>query len=192
MINLLNPDQKKQLRAARRNTIWLRYTLLTLASLIAINAVFGLTAWYIFGQENSYKSELSSNGDQRGSEYKKDKDAAVSFRNNLATAKTILDGTTNFSDVILAIASTVPSGCVMDNLTLSSQSFGTAQNFPFKCKSQGDALQLKSSLQKNTALFQNVNILSTTQEDTGDTPSPYPVTVTMSAILLKPTAKEQP
>lgn len=189
MINLLNPTQKRRLKAGWRNTIWLRYTLLIMASFIAINTVFGFTALYIYGQENIYKEALSDNASLRGSDYKSKKEQAISFRSNLAIAKTILDGETNYSSIIFDIASTVPSNCILESLTLNNQSFGSPQSFSFKCKSQTDSLRLKSALQSETDLFKDVNIVSTNQ--TAEGADPYKTSVTMSAILLKPASSDK-
>lgn len=110
MINLLNPAQKRQLRAARRNTIWRRYLLLIAGSAIAINIVFGITASFIAFQEKSSQDSLDTNNSELKDSYKKDKQNAQDFRRNLAAAKTIITSETNYSDVILSIAAAVPSG----------------------------------------------------------------------------------
>lgn len=184
MINLLNPTRKKYLRAARRNTIWRRYTLLVAASVIAINVVFGLTALFIFNQNSTYKQLRDTNESRLTGTYKNEKKRAQAFRDNLATAKAIIGQQTNYSDVIIAIAHTIPEGCVMESLTLSSQTFGTPQSFPFRCKLQADSVRLKTAFEQNTSLFDKVNIVSTSQNS--DASDSHKVSVTLSAILLRP------
>ncbi len=185
MINLLNPSDKRHLRAARRNTIWLRYTLLLIACFVAMNAVFGITAWYIYGQENSYKETLGENESRRDNDYLETKERAATFRGNLATAKIILDGQTNYSNVITAIAATLPKNCNLEALSLNNQLFDTPQLFSSRCKSQADSLGLKTALQINSNLFKDVSIVVTSQS-TGAPGNTYPIAVTLSATLLKP------
>lgn len=189
MINLLSPDQKSLLRAARRNSVWLRYTILIIAAFIAINAIFGTAAWYIAGQEAVYKKSLVENESNRNGDYKATKELAQKFRKNLSVAKIILSGETNYSSIIFDIAHTIPSGCILDTLSLNNQSLGTPQSLSFQCKQQSDSLRLKTALQTNSTLFQKVNIVTTqTKKEVDNT---YGINVTMSVILQKPVPKNK-
>lgn len=193
MINLLSPYDKKQLHAARRNTIWVRYTFLIIAVLIAVNIILGATALIIQGQEDASKQKIANNESQRDKEYISTRQKAEQFRQNLTIAKTILGQETKYSDIILNIARAIPSGCVMGSLTLNPQSFdaSTNQTLSFNCKSQDDVVKLKTSMENSQAVFGKVSILSTTQSQGGsDGSSSYPVTASISTLLKKPPSSQ--
>lgn len=189
MINLLSPGDKKILRAARRNTIWSRYTFIIVAFLIAVNIVLALLLFLIQTQARSYEARIASNQEVSDNQYSDTKTKAAAFRKDLTTAKAILDSETNYSSIIVNIARTIPSGCIMSTLTLNSQSFNLPQALNFRCKSSGDILRLKSALEKNTTLFDKVNIISTTSS--AQPVDPYNVSISMSVVLKKPTVNEK-
>ncbi len=185
MINLLSPIDKKELHAARRNTIWSRYTFLTIALLIAVNLILGITFFYIQSQAAVFQERIDTNESLSNQKYKDTKTKAENFRKELATSKVILENETNFSTVIVDIAHTIPSRCVLGTLSLNRQSFNTAQSLNFNCRSGDDILKLKSALEENDKTFGNVNIISTITAMNTDA-NPYPVAITMSLILKKP------
>jgi len=185
VINLLNPHDKKELRAARRNTIWSRYTLLAVALLITVNIILGLTFFFTLNQAQIYKQRIADNQAQSNKSYSGTRAKSEAFRKNLTTAKALLGAETNYSSIIVTIANTVPGGCVMSSLTLNPQSFGVTQSFNFKCRAKADIIRLKTALERNSATFDKVNIVSTFTSPPNGAES-FPVTVTMSLILKKP------
>lgn len=185
MINLLSRADKKELRAARRNAVWSRYTFLTIILLVAVNIILGLTFFYIQNQARTYQDIIANNEKLSSVQYSATKVKANNFRKELATAKAILDSETNYSAIIIDIAHSIPSGCVMSTLTLSSQSFNTPQSLSYTCRSSADILRLKSALEKNDKLFGNVNIVSTSTTVSTDSVA-YPISITMSLIIKKP------
>jgi hypothetical protein len=189
MINLLSPIDKKELHAARRNTVWSRYTFLVLALLVGVNIILGFSIFYIQSQARMYQDKITANQELSNRQYSGTKLKAETFRKDLATAKTILEGETNYSKVILDITHTVPAGCVMSSLTLSSTSFDIPQSLSFNCKNSADILRLKTTLEKNTATFDKVNIVSTSINSTvaGNL---YPISINMSLVLKKPSTGE--
>ncbi len=192
MINLLSPNDKKQLHAARRNTVWIRYTFLIIAVLISINIILGATALIIQGEQDASRQKIVTNEDQRDKEYISTRQEAERFRQNLSIAKTILSEETKYSDIILNIARAIPSGCILGNLTLNAQSFSltTSQTLSFNCRTQDDVVKLKTSMENAQAVFGKVSILSTTLSQGGANTSPYPVTASISTILKKPPSSQ--
>ncbi len=184
MINLLSPNDKRQLRAARRNSTWSRYTLFTIIFFVTINLVFGLTFFFIKTQAQTYQNKIDNNAAQGNKNYLTTRKKTETFRKHLTTAKAILDAETNYSSIITNITNTIPSGCVLASLTLSPLSFNTPQTLNFKCKVQADTIRLKTALEHNAALFDKVNIVSTTTSGVAD---PYPTVISMSLVIKKPT-----
>ncbi len=187
MINLLSPIDKKELRAARRNAIWSRYTFLTIILLVAVNFILGITFFYIKNQAVAFQERIDTNESLSNQQYRSTKTKAENFRKDLATTKAILESETNFSTVITNIAGTIPPRCILGTLSLNGQSFNTAQSLNFNCKTADDILRLKTALEENEQTFEKVNIVSTTTAVSQET-NPYPVAITMSLVLKKPLA----
>ncbi len=187
MINLLSIADKKELRAARRNAVWSRYTFLAIILLVSVNIILGLTFFYIQNQASTYKAVIANNDKLSSVQYSATKIKANTFRKELATAKAILDSETNYSSIIINIAHSIPSGCVMSTLTLSSQSFNSPQALNFNCRTSSDILRLKSALESNDKLFGSVNIVSTSTTVSTEAVA-YPITITMSLVIKKPVA----
>ena len=178
MINLLSPEDKKQLRAARVNTILLRYYFLVV---IIIAGAGGILAggFYIADQnKNSSRVELSQ-AENDTADYTKIRQQSEEFANNLKVAKQILATEVVYSKMITDIASIIPAGTVLNSLSLTPDTISKKMELSFKTKSYDQGIQLKTALE-NSDLFSDVsitNITSKGQEGEGA----YPTDVNISA-----------
>ncbi len=178
MINLLGPEDKKQLRAARVNTILLRYYFL---AILVIAGAGGILAggFYIADQnKNSSKVELSQ-AENDTADYTTVRQQAETFSNNLKMAKQILATEVVYSKMITDIANTIPAGTILTSLSLTPETISKKMELSFKTKSYDQGIQLKTSLE-NSDLFSDVsitNITSKGQEGGGA----YPTDVNISA-----------
>ena len=178
MINLLGPEDKKQLRAARVNTILLRYYFL---AILVIAGAGGILAggFYIADQnKNSSKVELSQ-AENDTADYTTVRQQAETFSNNLKMAKQILATEVVYSKMITDIANTIPARTILTSLYLTPETISKKMELSFKTKSYDQGIQLKTSLE-NSDLFSDVsitNITSKGQEGGGA----YPTDVNISA-----------
>lgn len=130
--------------------------------------------------------------DAQAQAYAKTRAAAEDFAKNLTSAKTILASNTNFTELVLDIASLVPSGVVLNNLTLGTNN--AASNAPItisgRATSYDGAINLKNSLDASP-IFENVSIVSVSQSDTsipGQTSAlvqRYPFSLNLAAHFTK-------
>jgi hypothetical protein len=188
MINLLPDERKQNIRAGRMNVLLLRYNMFTLAAIAAM-AVVCLGFYFILQSERSNALSTNSTNTRQESALANVKRAASDYRTNLNGAKQILNNSTSYTDVIVAITKLVPSGVVLDSLDLTSSSFGQQDTFSAHATTYAAALQLKQNFQ-SSKLFSNVffqtltnaNAVNTTA---ASTPEKYPITVSISALLAK-------
>lgn len=173
MINLLGYEDKRQLHAARINSVLLDYTVLTLVTIIIIGLLFAASFIFMNFQQQAAKSSLSNDQD-RSNKYSTIKARADSFANNLSIAKAILSNEISYSDLTIAIAKALPPDTVLSNLDLSPQTFGSKMSLNVSTTSYDAALDLKSTLSKSP-LFNDVNIGSITH--TGQGQYSYEVTI---------------
>lgn len=185
MINLLPFEEKRQIQAARTNVLLLRYVLLT----ACVMALTGLMVGAGFVIMNTSKAEAEKKialNASKASSYSSVQAEAQAFRTNLSTAKTILDKEVNYTKVILAIAQTLPSDVVLDNLDLDANTFGTPFVLSAKAKSYDGGLALKAALEKSD-IFSNVSLQGMTIASSSD--GGYPVSVQLNVTINKDVAQ---
>lgn len=190
MINLIGPDRKKQLLAARRNSIWIRYSFLLTSSLVTVLLILGGTSFFFYGQKQSQDEALKANQEKQFTpEYKKREAEVTDFRKKLNTAKSIFDAETYYSAIILDVAKTMPKNTILSTIGFNSSTFQSQQTLTFKSKTVNDALALKTAFGKNPPLSSKVHFSVVEKIDTegltGQS-AKYPVTITMSMELKKP------
>ncbi|MEK7621548.1 MAG: hypothetical protein AAB395_04325 [Patescibacteria group bacterium] len=190
MINLIGPDRKKQLLAARRNSIWIRYGFLLTSALVTILLILGGTAFFFYGQKQSQDEALRANQKKQfTTEYRKRETEVTEFRKKLNTAKSIFDAETYYSAIILEVAKTMPKNTILSTISFDSSTFQSQQTLTFQSKAVSDALALKTAFEKNPPLSSKVHFSVVEKIDpeglTGQS-AKYPVSITMSMELKKP------
>lgn len=185
MINLLPSDEKRQLRAARTNTLLIRYNIFFLGAIAFMGLAVGVTFIFLTNTKANAEHTIAENESKVG-QYAGIDTEARQFRKNLVTAKQILDNQATYSTVILDVAHLLPSGVVLQNLNLDAQTFGTPMTLIAQAKSYDNALALKESFEKSP-LFSDVHFESIA---TSTTPTDgYPITVNLSVTIKKDAAK---
>lgn len=186
MINLLPPEEKRQLRAARSNTLLLRYNIFLLGSVAFIGVAVGITFIYLTSTKAGAEQAIQSNA-TKVSQYATIEKEADQFRKNLATAKQILAGEVTYSNVILEIAHLLPGGAVLQTLNLDASTFGTETSLVAQVSNYDTAIALKNSFQKSS-LFSDVHFQSIAA-NSGEEATRYPITVNLSVTFKKDAAK---
>lgn len=188
MINLLPDETKRDIRAARSNVVLLRYNFLTV---IAAGCLVIVCVFFFFVLSNDKSNAVSKNSENqaKAASYAPTKAAANEYKQNLATAKTILDKNVNYTSTIFEIVKLLPSGVVLDGLTLNADDFGKQKTFTANAKTYADATKLKENFQ-NSKLFTNVFFQTINNQGDGSSSSSpsdsaYPVQVILSAQLNK-------
>lgn len=186
MINLMPPEEKRQLRAARVNTLLLRYNFLLLGAVLFLGLAIGLTWVYLSNAKASAEITQAEN-DARVSNMQTIETDAQKLRTNLAIAKQILNNEVTYTKVIFTIASLMPRGTVLDGLNLDAKTFGTPMPLVAKASTYENALALKDSLQ-SSPLFSDVHFQSIAA-NSGSQQIQYPLTVTFSVTIKKDATK---
>ncbi|HET6746873.1 MAG TPA: PilN domain-containing protein [Candidatus Saccharimonadales bacterium] len=186
MINLLPAEEKRQLRAARTNTLLIRYNIALLCAGVFLSIALGVVYVYL-GTAKANSEQIISDNKAKASGYAAVESEANIFRSNLAIAKQILENEVTYSKVILAIANLLPPGTTLDKLSLDSSTFGTPTTLSAQAKSYENALALKDAFQKSS-LFSDVHFQSITS-NVGTQSGAYPYTVNLDVTIKKDAAK---
>lgn len=180
MINLLPPQAKQDIRAGRVNRLLVRYIVLFAILSLVLAAELGFA---FFIMQNTKASSEANIAEVKSStqEMAQDQLAVDEFKQNLATAKTILDKQISYSDVILRFASTIPDGIVLDNFSISPDRIGQPTTFDVMAKSDAVLLKLKDDWTESE-YFTDVHLVTVTNEDSERRAT---ISATMTSELLK-------
>lgn len=185
MINLLPPDQLRELRAARANTLLLRYNIFLVGILVFVVLALIVVYFYLTTIQSAAETTKRDN-DAKVTSYAHINTEATAFRSDLANAKSILDKEATYSKTVLMIASQLPSGVVLDTLNLDASTFGTPTVLALKARDQNAALAAKEAFQKSP-LFSDVHFTSlSTSKGSSDN---YSVVANLSVVISKDAAK---
>lgn len=179
MINLVAPDEKKQLRAARHNHTLANYLTIFFLSVLVLVGVFGV-GFYITLAETEAAVAQKAQNDQSAQTFANTRKAADDFAKDLLVAKTILESDVRFSQLISDIAAVIPSGVILSNLTFTSQAGDAPLTINAKAKSYDGTITLKNSLE-TSPIFENVQIISATTSAGQDAEADdYPINISVS------------
>jgi Tfp pilus assembly protein PilN len=189
MINLLPPEERRQLQASRANTLLIRYNIALAGALLFLLAAVAVSYFYLNSTKIAAEQTIQENK-TKVSGYAAVQAQAEGFRTNLTTAKNILDKEVNYTKVILKIAALLPEGVILQTLSLDATTFGTPTTLVANAKTYDEALALKASFEKSPILsdvhFQSIAVAD---GGTSGAPTPYPVTITLSITIKKEAAK---
>jgi len=178
MINLMPYDAKKQTAAARVNVMLLRFVVILGFS--AGFLIMASSATYIFllnnktdAEKQQVKIDLSSSPTQK---------RANTFRANLTISKGILDRQISYGDIITEIGKTLPTGTVLDSLSVTDSSFGTTTLLKVLSTSADNETRLKQNIE-GSALFSNYKFESTASSTANG--SRYPFIINISVTINK-------
>lgn len=164
MINLISPEQKHEIRAARINVTLVQYAVALVSLAIIIGFIYGVGFWLV-GQEKSAVDEKLLSQSEQSKAYAAVEKEADAFRDNLKIAKAILGKEISYGDFLITLAGDLPTGSVITNLSLGGTSTTVSgMTLDARTSSYAKVLELKSKLEESV-LFENVSIASATRPD---------------------------
>lgn len=185
MINLLPPEQLRELRAARANTLLLRYNILLAGVLIFVALALVVTFFYL-NTIQDVAIQTKRDNDAKVTSYAKIDTEAKAFRSDLANAKTIMDKDATYSKTLLAIAKVMPQGVIFDTISLDASTFGTPLTLQLKATDENAAIAAKEAFSKSP-MFSDVHFTSLTKGADGK--DKHPISASLSVIINKDAAK---
>lgn len=183
MINLLPDETKKQIVAARININLAKYLVFTLFSAAFLGLVCVVTYFIAINNKSTTTNTATTNVNQSDSA---NYDAAKTILNkqisSFTAAKNIVNQQVSYSSIITTIASALPDGVILSNLSIENSKLGTPTTLQLKAKSANLEQKIKENFQ-NTPMFSSVSIQSS-KLDSGDS-SGYPTSIDLSIVINK-------
>lgn len=191
MINLLPPEQKRHTHAGQSNVLLLRYCIASIA-LGAILSILIMGVYLIMDSSIKESEKIIAETTGRSQSYQEAQQKSNNFKQDLATAKSILDKESNYSKIVLTITQLLPEGIILDSISLTSNNPENPITIQASGRSYDDALHLKTALE-NSELFDDVHLQSASRDPEREIPisQTYPVTISIS-IVVSPEIKNQP
>ena len=166
MINLLSPNDKKQLKAAYANSILMRYVVMA-PIVLAIIVLEMVVVYFILATSQTISKNTIADNQQKAAQYSSVKQQAENFRSNLSIAKYILNTQAPYTDILTAIAQKMPGDTAISEISVNPSTFGTATQITAIVTSHEQAIVVKNNLQKaaigNILVFDSVSLESTSQ-----------------------------
>jgi Tfp pilus assembly protein PilN len=211
MINLIPDNIRVNSRYSARNIRLLRYTAVSLLTMVAIVVITGLSILEMNRTEANLQRQ-SEKGNQRIESYKSLQTKGQQLSDQIATINALLEKQVSFSSLLPQIAQIMPPGAVLKQLDLSTKDIlpstgGTAvpgagassatQQKPFvisaAVKERSIAATLLENIKANKNLFVDadivsVNLATSTSTEPNALPSitsRYPYQVVINAYLKK-------
>ena len=116
MINLLSPEERKQIKAARANSILMRYVVMSLIVVVII-VVELISSYFMLVFNQSASRETINDNQSKSSAFSSVKSDAEKYRSNLRVAKYILDTQAPYTDILNAIAKRLPNGASLTGIS---------------------------------------------------------------------------
>lgn len=184
MINLLPPERKKQLRAARSNRQILRYIVLTVAAIVFLIGAMALTYFFLVMSAGQADERKAAN-EAQASEYASVQQEASQLRTGLSSAKQIFSEEYRYSLALARIGNTLPSGTALQSLDLSAESFQGTATFTVLISGEAAATSLRTSF-TDSQYFSNVSFGNLAINDGN---SSYPYSIEMSVQMNRSIAQ---
>lgn len=182
MINLMPDEAKVELRAARTNVLLIRYISVIFLAFVFLVFVLG-GSYYLLMQTKDSAQKLIEANDTKASVYSSTQKQIDTLSSQLSGAKTILNQEVLYSKVLVNLGQQMPSGTLIDQLTLNDSSFtNTSVSMKIYAKSTNAAVSLRDRFQKSP-YFKDVNFQNIT-ESSQDVAG-YPVTANLTFTLTR-------
>jgi len=184
MINLLPDKTKKQIKAARANVILAKFVAVLCVAAIFLALACGVSYLLLDGMEATAKAQSANSKAGIVSPYQRQMDT---INKSINTAKTILDAQMSYSKVITELAATMPSGVVIESISLDSSTINQPLTLTLHARLDSDILKFKSNIQASS-IFSNYTV-QTSDNDPASNISGYPITTTVNVTINKSAIK---
>lgn len=174
MINLIPPDEKRQMRAGRTNIVLTRYIIISLGTFLFLLVAIGF-AYYILTSIKASADGLLANNQTKVDASTNASAQLQQFQVSLNKARTVFASDINYTTVFTRLGNIIPDGVVLSSFSISPTSFGTPTTLQAYAKNNAGITALQSKLQ-GSPYFSGVTLQSITT--TSD--STYPVTATFA------------
>ncbi len=186
MINLLPPEVKQNITYARRNTSLRSWLFALLAATVCLCAVIGFGQLYLQHSIDNYAAQLATGQQQLKEQHLEETQQEIeTVSGNLKLVVQVLSRAILFSKLLSQVGSTIPSGSVLTNLSISNKVQGGIDlSFSSTDYQTGTQVQLNLADPDNK-IFEKADLINIQCEKAPATPTKYPCTIQIRALFAK-------
>ena len=145
MINLLDANAKRELKAARLNVVLVTYCAVVLLALICVALLALFSHWWLSNQ-TTLANQVKATNEAKTAPYADVRAQAADFSANLGKIQSVLTGHSHYSTALLNIAASLPSGAKISSVSLSPTFVTTPLSITAITPTNQSALALKEKL----------------------------------------------
>lgn len=184
MISLLPPTQKKELLAARANTLLLRY-IVALAVLMAIICIEIGFVYVVLKNEQSVSQAAIEDNQRKTAEFADVKQQATAFSNDLKVAESIMAKQVPYAAILREFSNTMPAGTVIDRIAIDPDTIGQPVTLNVRGKGHTAILAFKDAFNQSE-YFEDAKIMNITESSGGEgANASYPTAGTIEVTFKK-------
>lgn len=177
MINLLPYTNKKQLRAARHNIILAKCLGFLLAGIVFLIISCVITYKLLKTDGTTAQQPIAESSITSANQLPLPNEID-NISSELTTAKTIMNSRTSYAEIVTEIGSALPSGAIIDTISINNSSFNQPFMIYIRTKDQNIGQQAKSRLAKSK-LFSNPKIINIASAKDSSSDYPYMTTISL-------------
>lgn len=148
MINLLPREQQREIRAARTNTLLLRYLILLIGAVLFLLGALGVT--YVSLAASARQADHIREQNERAAiGYQETQIAATALRSELSNAKSLFESEIRYSKVLLRLSALLPEGTSIESFTIDNTSFSQPITLSVHVSGEQQARQLEQNFQSS-------------------------------------------
>lgn len=171
MINLLPQDYRRQLLAARSNTLLVRYIILMAIVIFVIIVELAGVYWFFNNSLANSQASIAEN-ERRTASFQSTRQNAQLFSANLATAKQILDQQVSYVKIFTILSDSMPDGTIIERITVDPSQFGVPTTVDTRSKTYMKAIEFRQAL-NSTDVFVDTNFSSISLDAQDQSGYPY-------------------
>lgn len=185
MINLIPPDEKRQISYARRNVKLIKWGIAALVGIFGVLIIVGFGILYINQNTNSIARQAKETEEQlKVQKLDETKQKVSEISSSLKLVISVLSKEVLFSRLMKQIGAATPSGAALTSLNISKIEGGI--DLQFGATDYQTASQVQVNLQDPAnGIFDKADILNINCSNTASAESSYPCTVTIRSLFTK-------
>lgn len=163
MINLLVPETKAQIRAAKLNTVLVNYIVILLSAILFLGVVYA-AGYYLMSSAKVGAEKRIEESEQQASVYNDTRIAAQQLQTGLSEARSMIDSDVNYAKILTDLGTLTPKGVVIEKLALSSNSFTAPTPLQIYAETTDIGLAARDAFQ-SSSLFSSVTLGTMSSQD---------------------------
>lgn len=169
MINLISYNKKAEIKAGRQNVTFLNLLFITVGSIVLVSILLGVAyAALVNGRDSASQRATASQKKIDG--YSSQNAEITRYVSQLGIAKQVLSQQVNYSNIFLAIGSSLPKDAIVQELRIEPSNFDSSLSMTVYSRTKESMISVKKNMQAKPDIFADVQFQSVDFQKCSDSP----------------------